>query len=110
MRVEYLAQISAVRANIVDGYIVISTELKLNEIDDDGRDNLAELCRLNLPADVCISTAEGKNLELSCHVDSFRGNLSEKTAVVALRIPRNEITPAAEGLLAMCSGWTRWLP
>ena len=103
MNIEFEAWIPSVRANIVDGFVTISAETKLSNLGSDNQDAIAQYCNTDMPATLHKDAQDLGQLDLNCVVDAFRGNLAEGTAVIAIKIPRREITIAAEGLLSMVS-------
>lgn len=103
MNIEFEAIIASAKANIIDGFVTISAQLKLSDLGSDNQDAIAEVCNTDMPVEVHIDAQDKGQLDLNCTIDTFRGNLAEGSAVVNIKIPRKEITVAAEALLSMVS-------
>jgi hypothetical protein len=99
MHIQFPGKITAVSANLVQGAASITIGAKMDEIDDDTLDRLAELCSFEAGVMCHLEANNRQPVDKSCWITSVKGDYTSKLIKVVLRLSRPDLAQADESVL-----------
>lgn len=107
MHTQFLGRISGISVNPVQGETNVSFSAKMDEIDSDTIDRLAEYCEMSAIGFARVECGKRPPISLPCLVHGVTGNYATKVVKVVLRFHKSEVTSETESFLVeICRmGW-----
>lgn len=107
MHTQFIGRISAISVNPVQGETNVSFQTKMDEIDYDTIDRLAEYCEMSAVGFAHVESGKRPAISLPCVVQGVTGNYATKVVKVVLRFHKSEVTSETESFLVeICRmGW-----
>lgn len=90
MLISFYGTLAGVTANILKGEAKITIGCKVEEMDDDTLDRLAEVCALLISSDVHL-VYEGRQVALPCTVSSVLTDHAKKAIKVVVAVPEKRL-------------------
>lgn len=107
MHIQFWGKLSAIRANLVLGEGSLTIQSKMEEMDTDTIDRLAEFCEMDVAGYARVENEKRPAVSIPCRIESVKGNFATKIFSVTLKFHKGQLAGESEShLVEICRlGW-----